>query len=37
MKSIDKLEDAYVAFVMLVILVGIICTIYDWVRGVPLL
>ena len=34
---LDKIEDAYMGFVMLVILVGIICTIYDWVRGVPLL
>ena len=33
MKSIDKLEDIYMGFVMLVILVGIICTIYDWVTG----
>lgn len=30
---IDKLEDLYMCFVMLVIVVGIIFTIYDWIKG----
>lgn len=30
---IDKIEDAYYGFVMIVILVGVICTIYDMIAG----
>jgi len=30
---IDKLEDLYMCFVMLVIVVGICFTIYDWIMG----
>lgn len=28
---LDKIEDAYFGFIMLVTLVGIICTISDWI------
>lgn len=30
---VDKLEDLYMCFVMVVIVVGIIFTIYDWIAG----
>ena len=30
---IDKIENLYYGFVMLVILVGIIFTIYDWIMA----
>lgn len=28
---IEKIEQAYYGFVMIVIVVGVLCTLYDWI------
>lgn len=30
---IDKIEEYYYGFVMIVIVVGVLCTLYDWITG----